>query len=125
MPARCNRLGGIRPQESGIGLEPEHVSRTTVLCVPVARDLSGIRFVQHGVEEGLVRETSGERPPSALAYQLELTLSCRAEERDRILGHPAFGFSSLQRILVSIPSSDISPSWRTHLFGDGWWMRLP
>src|SRR5215813_11224901 len=78
MNARSNRPDEITLHESGIHLEPKHVSGAAVLGIPVARDLSGICFVQHGVEEGLVRKASGERAPSTLAYQLKLTLSCRA-----------------------------------------------
>src|ERR1700754_3642214 len=62
-------------------------SRTARRYVPVTRDLGGIFFRQHGIEDRLIGQTRRKRPHAALTDQLQFFRADRPPKRDGLLAH--------------------------------------
>ena len=77
MDARARRLDGELFQILGFNLEAQNMSGAAVARVPVARNLLGILFVQHGIENRLRGQPRRKLPPSAGADQVELRVTNR------------------------------------------------
>ena len=77
MDARARRPDGELFQILGFNLEAQNMSGAAVARVPVARNLLGILFVQHGIENRLRGQPRRKLPPSAGADQVELRVTNR------------------------------------------------
>jgi len=53
----------------GLNLETQHIAGAAISRIPIAGNLDGIFFFEHGIKDWLVRQARREGTPPAFAYQ--------------------------------------------------------
>src|SRR5690349_15948601 len=89
MRATAGFLYRVPAEITRLHLEPRHEAGTALWHVPVARDLHGIVFAEHRIEDGLLRQPRWKRRHARLSDQVEFLRADGPPECGRGFAHGA------------------------------------